>query len=52
MTSVFMVYNDQCMLRTGFRDGFLPFEAGKNHAGTGHRGFAGPGMQFAQCYGA
>ena len=34
------------MLRTGFRDGFLPFEAGKNHAGTGHRGFAGPGMQY------
>ena len=32
-----MPANDQCMLRTGLRDGFLPFEAEKNarEPGTG-----------------
>ena len=37
------------MFRTGFRNGFLPEEAGKNYAGTGARGLAGPGMKYTLC---
>jgi len=38
------------MLRTGFRDGFLPFEAGKNQAGTGDREPQTPVCNITQCY--
>jgi hypothetical protein len=41
-----MLHNVECMLRAGFRTGFLPVEAGKNQAGTGARGLTVPGMQY------